>query len=76
MAISRDLTGLSNHLFAQLETLGNPDLTGDELKQEIIRAKALTEVGGKIIDSGRLMLDAQVKQDNFIDHKDLPKQLE
>ena len=53
------LTDLNNHLFAQLERLGNEEMNADELKTEIDRSKAITNVGTTIIGNARLMLDAQ-----------------
>ncbi|MGQ7336336.1 hypothetical protein ACTGYP_00155 [Streptococcus suis] len=53
------LSDLNDHLFMALERLGDEDLKGEELDQEIERSKALTTVAGKIIDNGRLILDAQ-----------------
>lgn len=53
------LGDLNNHLFAQLERLNDEDLKGDELREEIERAKAVTNVASKIIDNGSLVLDAK-----------------
>lgn len=44
---------LRNHLFAQLERLGDETLTGDALKEEIQRAKAVGEISGQVIDTAR-----------------------
>ena len=51
------LGDLNNHLFAQLERLGNEELEGDELKEEILRAKAVTDIAGEIIDNANTVLD-------------------
>lgn len=53
------LSDLNNHLFAAIERLGDEEITDDQLKQEIERSKAISNVAGKIIDNGRLVLDAQ-----------------
>lgn len=52
------LTDLNDHLFAQLERLGDEDLKGEELATEISRAKAMADVGKQVIDNARLALDA------------------
>lgn len=52
------LIDLNNHLFAQLERLGDEDLQGDDLKQEIERGKTMAVVGRQVIDNARLALDA------------------
>ena len=51
------LGDLNNHLFAQLERLGSEELEGDELKEEILRAKAVTDIAGEIIDNANTVLD-------------------
>ncbi|HEO7013302.1 TPA: hypothetical protein VBD25_001289 [Streptococcus agalactiae] len=53
------LSDLNNHLFATLERLGDEDLTNEQLQQEVERSKAITSIATKIIDNGRLVLDAQ-----------------
>lgn len=57
------LTDLNNHLFAQLERLGDEDLTNNtkKLQNELDRTKAMTSIAKEIISNGQLVLDAQVK---------------
>ena len=52
------LIDLNNHMFAQLERLGDESLTGDALKQEIERGKAIANVSRQVIDNAALALDA------------------
>ena len=52
------LGDLNNHLFAQLEKLGDEDLKGDELEAEIRRSEAMAKVGEQIIKTGELQLKA------------------
>lgn len=54
------LSDLNNHLFAQLERLGNEDLKPEELALEIDRGKAITSVAQQVIANGKLVLDAQI----------------
>ncbi|WP_285815797.1 hypothetical protein [Thomasclavelia cocleata] len=53
------LTDLNNHLFEQLERLNDDDLTGDELKSEIERSKAISNIAGKIIENASIGLEAE-----------------
>jgi len=71
------LGDLNNHLFAQLERLNDEDLKGDELQEEITRAKAINDVASRIIANGSLVLQAKKLQDdrNNADVK-IPKMLE
>lgn len=59
------LLDLNDHLFAELERLGDEELKGDDLKEELERAKALSEVGEKIIDNASLMLKAIHEQNEY-----------
>lgn len=47
------INDLRNHMFAALERLGNEDLTVDQLKMEIERSKAVSEVGKVIVESAK-----------------------
>lgn len=53
------LGDLNNHLFAQLERLGDEDLEGEKLQEEIERAKAVTVIASQIISNGNLVLQAE-----------------
>lgn len=70
------LGDLNNHLFAQLERLGEEDLNGDGLQEEINRAKAITAVASQIIANGSLVLEAKKLSDDRLEHVQLPKMLE
>ena len=50
------LGDLNNHLFAQLERLSDEDINGEQLKEEIVRAKAVTGLASQIIANGTLVL--------------------
>ena len=72
------LGDLNNHLFAQLERLGNEELEGDELKEEILRAKAVTDIAREIIDNANTVLDVMKFQTETLGRSNvsLPKMLE
>ena len=71
------LGDLNNHLFAQLERLGDEEMTGEKLQEEITRAKAINSVAAQIIANGSLVLDAKKLMDDKINIDDkLPKMLE
>ena len=53
------LSDLNNHLFMQLERLGDEDLKGDALQEEINRAKAVSDIATTIISNGSLVLKAK-----------------
>lgn len=62
------LVDLNNHLFAQLERLSDEELNGEDLEQEIARAKAITVVSNQIIQNGALALKAEQFKDERIDN--------
>ena len=72
------LGDLNNHLFAQLERLGNEELKGDELKEEILRAKAVTDIAREIIDNANTVLDVMKFQTETLGRSNVsvPKMLE
>ena len=47
-----------NHLFASAESLANPEITDDELKQELERSKLLIPTAKTILECASLSLDA------------------
>lgn len=69
------LADLNNHLFAQLERLGDEDLQPQELENEIARAKAIAMVSSQIIANGNLVLKAKQLQIET-DNEKLPPMLE
>lgn len=70
------LNNLNDHLFAQLERLGDENLSGDKLALEISRSKSITDVSKEIISNARLVLDAHVKSADMVVNKPLPSMLE
>lgn len=71
------LGDLNNHLFAQLERLGDEELTEEELIREINRSKAITDVANQIVSNGSLVLKAKMAYDETFDaNKEKPKMLE
>lgn len=71
------LQDLNDHLFAQLESLGDESLHGDKLKEAIERSKAVVGVAGKVIENANLVLDAHKTQLEYgASSKELPKLLE
>jgi len=70
------LSDLNNHLFAQLERLGEEDLQPEQLKQEIDRAKAINGIAKNIVDNARTTLEVlkfSYQEGHF--NKELPDQL-
>ncbi|WP_429123365.1 hypothetical protein [Aeromonas veronii] len=70
------LTDLNNHLFAQLERLGDESLDSKKLKDEIARSKAITAVSSQIVNNARLALDAQIAVRDLQLGNRLPSMLE
>lgn len=59
------LSDLNNHLFAQLERLGDEKLRGEELKDEIERGKSMAGVAKEIVSNAKLAFDVAVKYDEM-----------
>lgn len=72
------LGDLNNHLFAQLERLGDEELKGEELKEEMERAKAVTGIAVQIISNANTVLQAKKLQAETLgrDNVTIPKMLE
>ena len=52
------LSDLNNHLFAQIERLGDEDLDAEQIEKEARRAEAITEVADQIIRNADLQFKA------------------
>jgi hypothetical protein len=71
------LVDLNNHLFAQMERLSDEELSEEQLRSEIDRARAITAISSQIIQNGALVLQAEkFKQDRLDYDSKLPLFLE
>lgn len=52
------LTDLNNHLFAQLERLGDETVSPEQIETEVKRAQGVVAVSGQIIQGAALVLEA------------------
>lgn len=67
---------LNNHLFAALERLNDEELTGQELEQEMKRAKAVSMVANNIVNNARVGLEAMKLQMKNDGDGELPPQFQ
>lgn len=74
--MKNQLIDLNNHLFAQMERLGNEELNAEELKIEIERSKAMNSVSEQIIDNATLALSAKKFLRENGQAQDLPAMIE
>ncbi|MCG5734967.1 hypothetical protein PCM10_07545 [Staphylococcus aureus] len=71
------LVDLNNYLFAQLERLNDEEIKGDELQEELQRAKVISDVARSIVKNGNLILQAHKFKDESLDlNNQLPEMLE
>jgi hypothetical protein len=56
--VKNKLSDLNNHLFAQLERLGDEDLTVEQIEKEAARADSMVAVADQIIRNADLQLKA------------------
>lgn len=52
------LSDLNDHLFAQLERLGEEDMTTEQIEAEVERAKAIVSVADQVVGNADLQLKA------------------
>lgn len=52
------LSDLNNHLFAQLERLGDESLTIEEVHKEVERGKTISILASTVIQSAKITIDA------------------
>jgi len=69
------LSDLNNHLFAQLERLGDESISKEALETELERSKAITGVAREIISNARLVLDAQSRILDLPEKREIPEML-
>ncbi|WP_120510932.1 hypothetical protein [Photobacterium salinisoli] len=55
--MKNQLVDLNNHLFAQMERLSDESLTQEDLRSEIERSKAITQISNQIVSNAQLVLD-------------------
>ena len=69
------LGDLNNHLFEQLERLMDDELAGEQLREEITRAKAVASIAKEIVATGQLVLDAKKFEDDKLDMGSKPSRM-
>ena len=71
-----NLGDLNHHLFSQLGRLNEDNLKGENLEEEIKKAKAVADISRQIIDTGRLVLEAErFNDDKWSADAEVPKML-
>lgn len=76
MGTKNTLEDLTNHLFAELERLGDESLTDEQLEREIERSKAVTSVAQQVIANANTVLRCCQFQDSAINaNVKLPRML-
>ena len=72
-----NLNDLNDVLFNQINRLDKDGLKGDELKEEMEKARTITQVADKIIQNGHLVLQAaKFKDDKWDAGSQIPKMLD
>ncbi|MCW8829975.1 MAG: hypothetical protein OQK32_00460 [Gammaproteobacteria bacterium] len=70
--MNNQLIDLNNHLFAQIERLGDESLKGEDLTAELKRAKGISHIAKDVVSNARLVLDAEVAKAEYQLKSDLP----
>ena len=71
------LIDLNNHLFAQLERLGDEELKPEQLKVEINRSKAIGGIARNVVDTAKITLEGMKFTYNGLDKNTaMPAQFE
>lgn len=67
MGVPNTMVDLNDHLFAELERLGDESLEGEALEREIGRAKAVAEISRAAIENANTVLRACEFEDRKMD---------
>lgn len=51
------ISDLRDHLFAALERIDNDELSSEEIKNEVEKAKAISSIGSVLINSAKVEID-------------------
>ena len=72
-----NMTELNNILFETMRGLANKELKGDNLQEEIERAKAVEGLGKTILTNARLALDSKKFEAEYLGRSkvEMPKML-
>lgn len=70
------LTDLNDHLFAQMERLGDEDLKGDDLKEEIERADSMARIATQIVQNNNVILKTIKIADDMMDARNTERVLQ
>lgn len=73
--MKNNLTDLNNHLFAQLERLGDEELNDEQLRTEIGRSEAIVRVSEQIVNNANLVFKARQAAEERIRGGQLPAML-
>ncbi len=57
IAMKHRLTDLNDHLFEQMKRLGNEDLKGEALQEEVVRSKAISGIARDIVANASTVLE-------------------
>ena len=67
MSTKNKLSDLNNHLFMELERLGDESLKGEALKEELGRAKGIASIATQVVMNAKTVLDAAKFADERMD---------
>lgn len=69
------LNDLNNHLFAELERLGDEDLSEDKFDKEIQRSNAVSKVATNIIQNANILLKGYSLRQEYMDDEGMPEMI-
>lgn len=63
---NNSLSSLNNHLFAQLERLGDEDITPEKLLLETERTKSMQSIARMIVDNAKVVLEGEMFKQEYL----------